>query len=62
MTEDEALQIGRVAVESARQRVGDNRKALIAELQSQTERDPKLMEAFAVAGHLIVRAAQEVKH
>jgi len=62
MTEDEALQIGRQAVESARQRVGDNRTALIAELENQTERDSRLMEAFAVAGHLILRSAQEVKH
>lgn len=62
MTEDEALQIGRKAVEDARKRVGDDKNALQRELERQIETDPQLMVAFALAGHLILRSMQEPKH
>jgi hypothetical protein len=62
MTEGEALQIGRQAVEDARERVGDDKNAVERELQEKAGTDPELMTAFALAGHLILRSQQEQKH
>jgi hypothetical protein len=62
MTEDEALHIGRRAVEDAQKRVGDNKDALQKELEERMETDPELFAAFALAGHLILRSQQEPKH
>lgn len=62
MTEDEALQIGRKAVEDARKRVGVDKNALQKELEKMMETDPELLAAFALAGQLILRSLQEPKH
>ncbi|KVV20316.1 hypothetical protein WK78_28950 [Burkholderia cepacia] len=61
MTEEQALRKGREAVEDARQRVGDNRNALIEELSRAAIDDPELATAFAIAGHLIIEAQQQTK-
>jgi hypothetical protein len=62
MTEGEALQIGRQAVEDARKRVGVDKNALERELEAKAGTDPELMTAFALAGHLILRSQQDQKH
>lgn len=62
MTEAEALRIGREAVQAATRKFGDDKKAIDAELDKRAGREPKLFEAFAIAGHLIVSAGQEQKH
>jgi hypothetical protein len=62
MTEDEALHIGRKAVEDAHKRVGDDKNALQKELEKMIETDPELAEAFALAGKLILRSEQDPKH
>jgi hypothetical protein len=62
MTEGEALQIGRKAVEDARKRVGDDKNALERELEKRIETDYELMVAFALAGHLILQSMQEPQH
>ncbi|OBR52361.1 hypothetical protein [Paraburkholderia tropica] len=62
MTEDEALEIGRQVVQSAKQEVGDDRSALLAVIEKRAESDPEVMEAFAVAGKAILESTQETKH
>ncbi len=62
MTDEDALRIGRKAVEDARRRVGDDRNALMEEIGRQIESDPERLEAFALAGHLILRSLQETRH
>jgi hypothetical protein len=62
MTEDEALHIGRKAVEDARERVGGDKNAMQQELEKQIEIDPELFAAFALAGELILRSMQDTKH
>lgn len=62
MTHDEALRIGRKAVDGARKRVGGNRRELIKELEKDAESDRRLAEAFLVVGHLLLESSQEVKH
>jgi hypothetical protein len=62
MEEGEALRIGREAVQAAIEEVGDGRKALAKELEKRAAQDPRVFEAFAIAGHLIVSAGQEKKH
>lgn len=62
MTEDEALQIGRKAVEDAQKRVGVDKNALQKELEEKIETDPESFAAFALAGNLILRSQQDPKH
>jgi hypothetical protein len=62
MTDDEALRIGRKAIEAARERVGENKQTLIKELETRIDTDPKTMEAFAHAGQLILKSLQETHH
>jgi hypothetical protein len=62
MTEGEALQIGRQAVEDARKRVGVDKNALQKELEAKIEADPELFAAFALVGNLILRSQQDQKH
>lgn len=62
MTEDEALRIGREAVEDARKRVGDNKEELMREIEKRAYEDARLMTAFSLAGHLFLRSAQGPKH
>lgn len=62
MTDDEALRIGREAVEAARERVGTNKQKLRKELEARIRTDPKTMEAFALAGQLLLTSKQETQH
>ncbi|KWD49690.1 hypothetical protein WL67_20850 [Burkholderia ubonensis] len=61
MTEEDALRNGCKAVEDARQRVGDNRNALMKELERVAIEDSEIAEAFRVAGFLFLEAQQETK-
>lgn len=62
MEESEALRIGREAVKTAIEEVGDDKQALAKELEKRVAQDARVFEAFAIAGHLIVASAQEQKH
>lgn len=62
MEENEALRISREAVKAAHGKVGDDKQALAQELERRTAQDPKLFEAFRIAGHLIVAAKQAHRH
>lgn len=62
MNEAEALRIGREAVQAVRERVGDNRAALERELDLIAKRDPRVFEAFRIAGHMLVERDQEQNH
>lgn len=66
MTDDEALQIGRKAIEDARNRVGGSKNLVIKELEARTDEDPHVREAYAKVGILLldcmIRAAREAKH
>lgn len=61
MTEEQALRIGRKAVEDARRRVGYDRNALLQELEKGTKKNKETMAAFAITGMLILKASQETK-
>jgi len=61
MTEEQALRIGRKAVEDARRRVGNDRTALLKELEKGTKKNTETMRAFAIAGCLLLQASQETK-
>ena len=62
MTNDEALRIGREAVEDARKRVGDKQEELIEVIEKRLATEPRLSEAFAQTGHLLLRSLQETRH
>lgn len=63
MTHDEALRIGRQAVEEARKQVGGNDKdALLKGIEEQEAQKPEVAEAFRVLGHLLLDSHQETKH
>jgi hypothetical protein len=62
MTHDEALRIGRKAVEDARKRVGDKQESLIEEIEKICTGAALVTEAFAITGHLILESIQETKH
>jgi hypothetical protein len=62
MTNDEALRIGRKAVEDARKRVGDKQESLIEELEKVCTGDALAAQAFSITGHLILESIQETKH
>ncbi|SEI41957.1 hypothetical protein [Paraburkholderia diazotrophica] len=63
MTHDEALRIGRQAVEEARQQVGGNCKdELLKGIEKQASEKPEVAEAFRVVGHLLLDSHQETKH
>lgn len=62
MTDDEALRIGREAVEAARDRVGCNKQELAKDLETRIEIDPETMEAFAHVGRLFLTSQQETQH
>ncbi|MBR8182128.1 hypothetical protein KDW54_06920 [Burkholderia ambifaria] len=62
MTEEEALQIGRKAIEDAIRRVGTERDILIGEVQRMADDDPNLMVVFSMVGHLLVESLQDSKH
>ncbi|KVF22916.1 hypothetical protein WJ06_10180 [Burkholderia cepacia] len=61
MNEDQALRIGRKAVEDARRRVGNDRNALLQELEKGTKKNTETMQAFAIAGRLLLQASQATK-
>jgi len=61
MTEEQALRIGRKAVEDARRRVGNDRTALLQELEKGTKKNVETMQAFAIAGRLFLLASQATK-
>ncbi|AIO25719.1 hypothetical protein CEQ23_22500 [Burkholderia cepacia] len=61
MNEDQALRIGRKAVEDARKRVGNDRNALLQELEKGTKKNTETMQAFAIAGRLFLQASQATK-
>lgn len=62
MTDDEALQMGRKAVEDARKRVGDSPEQVLEELEARAVEDPQVREAIGVAGLLWLQSQQETKH
>lgn len=62
MTNDEALRIGRKAVEDARKRVGDNPERLIEEIEKICTGDTLAAQAFSITGHLVLESIQETKH
>jgi hypothetical protein len=62
MEENEALQTAREAVRAAHRNAGDDKQAFERELDRRIAQDPKLFEAFRIAGHLIVAATQEQRH
>jgi hypothetical protein len=62
MTDDEALQIGRQAVEDARRQVGGNNETLLKELEARAAGDPRVAEAYAQTGTLLLCASQNLKH
>lgn len=62
MEESEALRIGREAVQAAKQKFGDDEKAIAHELELRARRDRNLFEAFAIVGHLLVSASQGESH
>lgn len=62
MTNDEALRIGRKAVEDARKRVGDKQEGLIEEIEKVCDGDALVAQAFSITGHLILESNQETKH
>lgn len=62
MTNDEALRIGRKAVEGARKKVGGKRSELIKELEKKAVRDKKLAQALLAVGHLLLESSQQIKH
>jgi len=61
MNEDQALRIGRKAIEDARKRVGNDRNALLQELEKGTKTNTETMQAFAIAGRLFLQASQATK-
>ncbi|WP_186065999.1 hypothetical protein [Burkholderia gladioli] len=62
MTESDALRICRKAVLDAQAVVGDDRNALMEELNRAADRDPVIEEAFVMAGILFLQAELEMKH
>ncbi len=62
MTNDEALRIGRKAIEDARKRVGDNPERLIEEIEKSCTGDTLAGQAFSITGNLILESIQETKH
>ncbi len=61
MTEEQALRIGRKAVEDARRRVGNDRNALLQELEKGTQKSTEKMQAFVTAGCLFLQANKATK-
>jgi hypothetical protein len=62
MTNDEALRIGRKAIEDARKRVGDKQESLIEEIEKVCAGDTLVAQAFSITGHLLLESIQETKH
>lgn len=62
MTDDEALQIGRQAVEDARRKVGGREELILKELETRADGDPRVGEAFAQVGEVLQCAKQHTKH
>ena len=62
MTEDEALQMARAAVQEAVRRHGNQRQSLIAALEQEASENPDLMEAFAISGYLVDQSQAADKH
>ncbi|KMW48108.1 hypothetical protein DEE91_00930 [Ralstonia pickettii] len=62
MNEQEALRVAREAMKRATERHGEDRAAILADVEEQANADPKLLEAFSRVGHLLIQSEQADRH
>ena len=62
MNEQQALRIAREAMKRATERHGDDRAAILAQVEAEASAKPELQEALSKVGHLLIQSEQADRH